>query len=68
MDKKTLMDNVAFEAFALRIDLTTLCKKAGVGAALATRYKKSGIIPHLANIGRLERALNAERVEQERAS
>jgi len=57
MDRKTLMANVAKNALDSRIELSALCKRAGVSPTIAYRYKKDGIAPTLPTIGKLECAL-----------
>ena len=57
MDRKTLMENVARSAVDKRIELSNLCKRAGVSTATGHRYKVLGIPPTLPTIAKLEKAL-----------
>lgn len=57
MDRKTLMQNIAKEAFDRRIGLSSLCHAAGVSRTVAYRYEREEYMPTLPTIGKLERAL-----------
>lgn len=59
MDKKTLMDAIAKEAFDRRIGLSSLCAQAGVSRTVAYRFERGECMPTLPTIGKLEKALQA---------
>lgn len=57
MDRKTLMEGIAKEAFDRRIGLSALCHKAGVSRTVAYRFERGEFLPTLPTIGKLEKAL-----------
>ncbi len=59
MDRKTLMQGIAKEAFDRRIGLSALCAQAGVSRTVAYRFERGEYLPTLRTIGKLERALEA---------
>lgn len=68
MDRKELMQAVEQRAFAARITLHALCRRAGISGTTSTRWLDPAcpIVPSLPTIGKLEREI--AKVEAERAS
>lgn len=65
MERKALMEAVAARSLALRMELATVCTRAGLSQTIAQRWNRGEGTPRLPTIAKLERALDeieAERV------